>query len=173
MYMRCLFTCIFVFCLCSGYAQGWKGAAIEGIRRAVKAAQSKDVRVPKVDDAVVQKIANAVRKEMQFRDSMLSIAKTDTFGIVCKSCSMQEKLKGVRLSHLQVQQYRSCLDYLMSEFTKCKEKAYDDLLKNDIPLQTVRAMYQIVTLGCGREVNQEPPKSIVRRKSLRIIYSSW
>lgn len=111
MYMRCLFTCIFAFCLCSGYAQGWKGAAIEGTRRAAKAAQSKDVRIPKVDDAVVQKIANVVRKEMLFRDSMLSIAKTDTFGIVCQVISKRMKVPGLRLSDMQKRQYATCSQF--------------------------------------------------------------
>lgn len=171
--MRCLFTCIFAFCLCSGYAQNWKGIVQEGIRRAINVDQSKGVRVPKMNETAGQIMLKSIRKEIQFRDSMLSIAKTDTFGIVCQSCSTQERIKGVRLSYLQVRQYRSSLDYLMSELTKCKEKAYDDFLKNGIPLQTVQTLYQIVTLGCGREVNHEPPKSIIRRKPLRIIYSFW
>ena len=142
MYMRCLFTCIFAFCLCSGYAQGWKGAAIEGTRRAAKAAQSKDVRIPKVVDAVVQKIANVVRKEMLFRDSMLSIAKTDTFGIVCQVISKRMKVPGLRLSDMQKRQYATCVNFLIKQLIM-RESAYPEFLKEGISKQTVEVVYQM------------------------------
>lgn len=142
MYIRCLFTCIFAFCLCSGCTQGWKGAAMEGTRRTVDAVQSKDVRVPKMDDAVRQKMLNAIRKEMLWRDSMLSIAKTDTFGIVCQALSKRMKVPGLKLSDIQERQYDTCINFLIKQLI-IHENAYPEFLKEGIPEQTVEVIYQM------------------------------
>lgn len=140
--MRCLFTCIFAFCLCSGYAQNWKGIVQEGIRRAINVDQSKDVRIPKMNEAVMQKMAIAARKEMQFRDSMLSIAKTDTFGIVCQVISKRMKVSGLKLSDMQERQYATCINFLIKQLIM-RENAYPEFLKEGISKQTVEVVYQM------------------------------
>lgn len=140
--MRCLFTCIFAFSLCSGYAQNWKGVVQEVIRRAINADQSKDVRVPQVDDTVAQMLASSARKEVLFRDSMLSIAKTDTFGIVCQIVSKRIKPTGLKLSDIRKDQYVTCIDYLIKELI-LYEKAYQFFLKEGVSKQTVESLRQI------------------------------
>lgn len=161
--MRCLFTCIFAICLCSGCTQGWKGAAIEGTRRTINVDQSKDVRVPKVDAAVGQKMLNEARKEMLFRDSMLSIAKTDTFGIVCQVISKRMKVTGLKLSDMQERQYATCINFLIKQLIM-RENSYQDFLKEGISKQTVEALYQ---MAVKREEKMKELK--VDSKSLRYI----
>lgn len=140
--MRCLFTCIFAFCLCSGYAQNWKGIVQEGIRRAINVDQSKGVRVPKMNETAGQIMLKSIRKEMQFRDSMLSIAKTDTFGIVCQVISKRMKVSGLKLSDMQERQYATCINFLIKQLIM-RENAYPEFLKEGISKQTVEALYQM------------------------------
>lgn len=177
--MRCLFTCFLALFLCSGYAQVWKGVVQMGMRRTIDEFTSpKEIGVPQVNDTILNKYyAEQLRMELvkyaHFRDSMFIIAKTDTFGIICQFVSMRVKAKNIRLSRMQAQKCKKCLNYLKKELAECKEKAYNDFLKHGIPLQTVQALYRMETLGCGRELNREPPKSVVRRESPRMVFASW
>lgn len=79
---------------------------------------------------------------MLFRDSMLSIAKTDTFGIVCQVISKRMKVPGLRLSDMQKRQYATCVNFLIKQLIM-RESAYPEFLKEGISKQTVEVVYQM------------------------------
>lgn len=182
---KVLFLIFFSICACTdGYSQFWRGAIIEGLREAkeetIKAnGSSNSVGIVssqiRRSDAISENILKLLRERvchMRLLDSVFTIAKSDTFRIICKTISWDQEMETMELSDVK---YINCIGYLIFHLRR-RDKVSEAFLASGAPSEVVADLYRIMIRMDGKRVQKkkqslDPPEGIAR-KELKLI-SPW